>query len=153
NVANVIEPPTDIARIQAGTAMYKGAYLQLAQQSLVRSTAQQADGQIMFGNLSVVTGHESVTRYSGIGFAKFTNALCMDYKGVVCKDALSKAFQPLPGTDIRLIDALRVQTLVLQNSLYPDPVVPSGWTMVHKDEVRTVWTRDAPLSYPGRVSW
>jgi hypothetical protein len=92
-----------------------------------------------------------------VGFAKFAEALCMDYKGVTCSDAYSRLWQPVAGTnDLPLIDALRVETLVLQNSLLPDVVdkaPPPGWRVAQRDEVRTLWVRDTPLPYPGRVSY
>ncbi|MCE7009470.1 hypothetical protein LWC34_42665 [Kibdelosporangium philippinense] len=151
-----IVPASDINKIKAGTAEYKGTVLQLASQGLVKGTSEQDDGEVAFGNLSVLNGHESITRYSGIGFTEFTAALCMDYKGSVCPDAYRKAFAPVPGTDITLVDALRVQTLVLQDALFPNVVnsaPPRGWTRIAQSGGRTVWTRDAPLPYPGRVSW
>nr|WP_052478123.1 YfhO family protein [Kibdelosporangium sp. MJ126-NF4]CEL16322.1 hypothetical protein [Kibdelosporangium sp. MJ126-NF4]CTQ94246.1 hypothetical protein [Kibdelosporangium sp. MJ126-NF4] len=151
-----IVPASNVDKVKSGTATYKGAYLQLASQGLVKGTSEQDDGEVMFGNLSVLTGHESVTRYSGIGFTEFTNALCMDYKGSVCPEAYKNAFRPLPDSKIPLIDAMRVQTLVLQDALFPDVVrnpPPKGWSVALRGDGRTVWTRDAPLPYPGRVSW
>ncbi len=151
-----IVPASDVSQVKAGTAEFKGTYLQLAAQGLVKGTSEQDEGEVMFGNLSVLTGHESITRYSGIGFTKFTQALCMDYKGSVCPDAYRNAFRPVQGTNIPLIDALRVETLVLQDALFPNVVnnpPPRGWTVVAREDGATVWTRDAPLPYPGRVSW
>ncbi|ALG05670.1 hypothetical protein AOZ06_00865 [Kibdelosporangium phytohabitans] len=156
NIESVIQPATSVSRIKEGTKDYQGAYLQLAQQVLVGSTADQDDGEISFGNISVVSGHESVTRYSGIGFSKFFKSLCMDYKGSVCKEAYQKIWRPLKGTDTPLIDAYRIQTLVLQNKLYPEitrGTPPAGWKVALRDNVRTVWTREAPLPHPGRVAW
>jgi hypothetical protein len=150
-----IEPAHVVSKIESGTASYKGTYLQLAQLGLVRNTSDSDDGKILFGHLSVLTGHESITRYSGIGFAEFTNALCMDYRGAVCKEAYDKLWQNLPDTNVRLIDAMRVETLVLQNALYPEIAKQPqpGWSVATRDSVRTVWTRNAPLPHPGRVSW
>jgi hypothetical protein len=51
---------------------------------------------------------------------------------------------------------MRVQTLVLQDALFPNVVnsaPPKGWSVAERAGGRTVWTRDAPLAYPGRVSW
>lgn len=150
-----VEPPRSVSRMEKGTESYQGAVLQLAAQNSVR-TQDQDDGEMVFGNLSVATGHESLTRYSGIGFAKFTTALCMDYKGATCPDAFNRLWRPLTATDVALVDALRVDTLVLQNKLLPDVVAKApkpGWSVRLRDEVRTVWVRDVPISYPGRVSW
>jgi hypothetical protein len=80
----------------------------------------------------------------------------MDYKGLVCPGSYDRLWQPYPGTDVPLIDALRVETLVLQNRLLPhvvDGPPAQGWTVALRDETRTVWVRDEPPSLPGRVSW
>ncbi|HET9138251.1 hypothetical protein [Actinophytocola sp.] len=151
-----VEPPRSIERIQSGTELYRGAYLELVYQTPVR-TQDQADGQILFGSLTYVSGHESLNRYGGVGFAKFAEALCMDYKGVTCADAYNRLWRPVAGTsDLPLVDALRVETLVLQNKLLPNVVnqtPPAGWRVALRDDLRAVWVREAPLPHPGRVSY
>lgn len=150
-----VEPPRSVSRMEQGTASYQGIVLQLASQTGVR-TQDMDDGEIVFGNLTTATGHEEINRYSGIGFAEFTTALCMDYKGVTCPEAYDRLWRTMPGTDVPLIDALRVQTLVLQNRLLPDVVdeaPPDGWRELVRDGARTVWLREVPLPYPGRVSY
>lgn len=149
-----VEPPYQVSRLRQGHESYQGTVLQLAALTGVR-TQDQADGGLLFGNLSMLPGQETVNRYSGIGFDKFTSALCMDYRGATCPDAYARLWQPLSGTDTPLIDALRVRTLVLQNSLLPDVVRDQprpGWRVLLRDDVRTVWIRANPLPYPGRVS-
>jgi len=62
----------------------------------------------------------------------------------------------LADAGVPLIDALRIQALVLQNALLPEVVdrPPSpGWRVAARDDVRTMWVRRQPLPYPGRVSW
>ncbi len=154
------EPPRSVSRLEAGTADYLPPVLQLAAQSGVR-TQDSDDGEILFGNLTRGTGQEWLNRYSGIGFAEFTAALCMDYKGAVGQvcpgsEAYRRLWRPYPGTDIELVDALRVQTLVMQNSLLPAEsrrTPPDGWRVLDRDDVHTVWVRDQPIDIPGRVSW
>ncbi len=146
-----VEPPRSVSRLHAGTSDYRGTVLQLAQQTPVH-TQDMADGQVLFGNESLAAGITAINRYSGIGFAKFTTALCMDYKGVVCKESFDKLWQPVPGTGgARLIDVLGVQTLVLQNWLLPkvvDEAPPLGWKVLRRDDVRTVWVRQDPRCGP-----
>lgn len=148
-------PPHSVSRMTQGTAAYQGTVLQLASQAGVR-TQDMDDGEILFGNESLATGHETINRYSGIGFVELGSALCIDYKGVTCPEAYDRLWRNLPGTDVPLIDALRVQTLVLQNRLLPDVVdqsPPQGWRELVRDGTRTVWVREAPPPYPGRVSF
>lgn len=154
-VGVAIEPPRSVSKLEKGTEVYRGTVLQLANQSTVR-TQDQDDGEMLFGNLSVAAGIEAINRYSGIGYAEFTTALCMDYKGVTCPAAFDVLWKPIQQTDVALIDALRVETLVLQNKLFPDIVNKApkpGWSLALKDDVRTVWLRDEAPAYPGRVSW
>jgi hypothetical protein len=151
----LVTPPVSVAEIQRGAASYQGTVLQLAEQGPVR-TQDYADGDLLFGNENLSRGHETINHYSGIGFEKLTTALCMDYKGAVCAQSFGRLWQPLPGTDVTLVDALRVDTLVLQRALLPDVVdqtPPAGWQVAAQDDVRTVWVRHDPLPYPGRVSW
>ena len=150
-----VEPPRSVSRLEQGTAAYRGTVLQLANQSSVR-TQDQDDGEMLFGNLSVAAGIEAINRYSGIGYAEFTTALCMDYKGVTCAGSFDALWKLVPQTGTTLIDALRVDTLVLQNKLFPQIVGKApkpGWRLELRDEVRTVWVREQPSTLPGRVSY
>jgi hypothetical protein len=155
-----VEPPRSVSRMENGTASYRGTVLQLASQTPVR-TPDMDDGEILFGNETVAAGLSAINRYSGIGFAEFTSALCMDYKGSLtnCRDpngAYDGLWRVVPGTGAPLIDALRVETLVLQDWLLPEVVTrtpPQGWRVEVRDGTRTVWIRENPLPHPGRVSF
>lgn len=154
NSPDVFVPPRSVAEQERGTEGYEGTVLQLGNQEGLRSK-DVADGKILFGNETLSTGHEWINRYSGIGFEKFHKALCMDYKGVTCPQLYGRLWRDLPGTDVRLVDALRVETLVLKNKLLPDVVdkaPPAGWRELLRDDIRTVWVREDPIPYPGRVS-
>ena len=154
--ADVVRPPTSVARVISTSSVYQGVVLQLASENGL-TVQDQASGELIFGNQAWMTGHEMINHYSGIGFQVFQQSLCMDYKGQVCPDAYQKLWQTVPGTTIDLVDALRVQTLVLQRSEFPrqaDQEPPAGWRVAAKDHDRTVWVRDAlPVTYPGRVNW
>lgn len=157
-----VYPAYDIARLKANTRDYEGTVLQLASLTGV-TTEQLRSGEIMFGNLPRAAGLATVGSYTGMGFEKFGNALCMDYRGATCPQAFDRLWQPADqrqpadhGTNVPLIDAMRVSTLVLQRSLLPniaDRTPPPGWRVADKDDVRTVWLRDRPLRGEGRVSW
>jgi hypothetical protein len=149
------DPPQSVSRVQRGTAEFRGVVLQLAQQGRVQRE-DMADGKLLWGNETHMTGQEYINHYSGIGFVKLLTALCMDYKGVTCPDSYDRLWRSYGNTDVRLIDALRVETLVLENKLLPQVVnrqPPAGWRVLVRDDVRTVWLRQDPISYPGRISW
>ncbi|TNC28639.1 glycosyltransferase family protein [Amycolatopsis alkalitolerans] len=147
--------PISVAQVRQGASFARGTILQLADQTPVRSQ-DYADGDLLFGNESLLRGHESINHYSGISYEKFNAALCMTYKGEVCAEAFRALWQPVADTGVPLVDALRVQTLILQRDLLPtiaDQPPPPGWQVVARDDVRTVWVRSAAPPYPGRVSW
>ena len=147
--------PLSVSQVQQGNPFVRGTVLQLAAQIPVRAQ-DYWDGDLMFGNENLLRGTETINHYSGIGYQKLNEALCMTYKGEVCGDAYQRLWRPVGDTGVPLVDALRVQTLILQNQLLPDIVdapPPPGWQVVAHDDVRTAWVRTAPLPYPGRVSW
>lgn len=149
-----VEPPISVSRARQDSALAEGTVLQLARQATVR-TQDYADGALMFGNENILRGHETINRYSGIGYAKFNVALCIDYKGVECAESLRRLWLPAEGTNVPLVDALRVRTLVLQRSLFPGDAdrPPPGWRVADSGQVRTIWVRTAENPLPGRVSW
>ncbi len=151
-----VYPAYDVARLKANTRDYQGTVLQLASLTGV-TTEQLRTGEIMFGNLPRAAGLVTIGSYTGMGFVKFGNALCMDYRGATCPLAFDRLWQPADHeTNAPLVDAMRVSTLVLQRSLLPDVAdrtPPPGWRVADKNNVRTVWLRDHPLAGEGRVSW
>jgi len=149
-------PAYDLSDMAAGTDGEDGVVLQLAAISGVTS-AEMRSGDILFGNLPGATGIETLTSYSGIGFLEFNDALCIDYRGATCPEAFDRIWRRAGGgVNAPLIDALGVSTLVLQNESVPgdderDP--HAGWHVEEQSDVRTVWVRDEPLPYDGRVTW
>jgi hypothetical protein len=152
-----VYPGYDVARLKATTEDYRGTVLQLA--SLTGVTREQLfSGDVMFGNMPLAAGLASVGSYTGLlGFAEFSETLCMDYRGATCPAAFDRLWQPVdPDTNVSLIDALRVSTLVVQRSLLPDIVdatPPPGWYVADKNDIRTVWSRERPLPAQSRLSW
>ncbi|HJQ45123.1 MAG TPA: YfhO family protein [Amycolatopsis sp.] len=147
--------PLSVGQVRQGASFVQGTVLQLAEQKPVRAQ-DYADGDLMFGNENLLRGTETINHYSGISFQKLNDALCMTYKGEVCADAYQRLWRPVDGTGVPLVDALRVQTLILQNEMLPDVVnapPPPDWKVVARDDVRTAWVRTDPMPYPGRVSW
>ena len=109
----------------------------------------------MFGNMLQAVGVHAVNSYYGMGFKAFTDALCIEFNGSVCPDALARAWRPpAPGAP-PLADLLRLDTVVVQNGLpgVADVPLPAGWHVAERTAVVTVLRRDAPLPHPqGRLS-
>jgi hypothetical protein len=103
-----------------------------------------------------MSGHESIVRYSGMGFEEFADALCMGYRGQVCPEAFDRAWRPAGDTGAPLIDLLGVETLVIDSRVFPGPARQPprpGWSLATRDRLRTVWVRDETIGYGGRLSW
>lgn len=148
-------PAHKISAMKAQQEAYRGTVLQIATQPPPGRTSRDPESLILWGNLPAALERESITRYSGIGFRAFGDALCMDYKGQSCPEVWERLQSEVDGTGGTLLDALRVETVVVQKAGFPrlartDP--PDGWSTVAEDDVRVVWRRDAPLPFPGRVS-
>ncbi|WP_068149049.1 hypothetical protein [Rhodococcoides corynebacterioides] len=116
-------------------------------------------GDLVFGNQWQAAGVDAVNSYAGISYADFVEALCLNYYGgVQCSDAVDRLERTAPGTTVSWIDALRLQTIVVQNSgPYGGPrafdgLSPTDWTVIDGPIV-TVARRTTPLPFPdGRVS-
>jgi hypothetical protein len=148
--------PVSIAQVRERTSAYRGTVLQLASRASSVTVPARPAGDLLFGNEPLMSGHESIVRYSGMGFAEFVDALCMDYRGQVCPEAIDRALRPAGATGVPLVDLLRVQTLVIDARLFPGPAAgppPDGWSVAARDDLRTVWVREPVVGYDGRLSW
>ena len=148
--------PTSIDAVEDASSSYRGTVLQLASQAGLGAGRSRQTGELLFGNETLMSGHESVVRYSGMSFAEFSGALCMDYRGIVCPDAFDRIWLPVGDTGTPLVDLVRARTLVIDAQLFPDAASAAprpGWTVAERDDLRVVWVRDAPSPYAGRLSW
>jgi hypothetical protein len=148
--------PVSVAEVRERTSAYRGTVLQLASRASSVTVPDRPAGDLLFGNETLMSGHESIVRYSGMGFAEFIDALCMDYRGQVCPEGLDRALRPAGATGVPLVDLLRVQTLVIDARLFPGPAAeppPAGWSVAARDDLRTVWVRGPTVGYGGRLSW
>jgi hypothetical protein len=148
--------PVSIDQVQGATSSYRGTVLQLATQASLATATSRQTGELLFGNQSLMSGHESVVRYSGMSFQEFSDALCIDYRGVVCPDAFDRIWRPIGNTGAPLVDLLEVQTLVLDAGVFPGPAsgpARPGWTVTVRNSLRTVWVRELPGASEGRLSW
>ncbi|ACQ79436.1 conserved hypothetical protein [Beutenbergia cavernae DSM 12333] len=148
--------PQSRSEIQESFAgRYEGMTVQVANRTLPNEleTGDGAWRDILFGNLYSVSGVESTTAYSGIGFTKHDNALCLTYFGGTCPGAWDALWENPEGEDEQLADLLRVETVVVLLNIVPDPVAPEGWTQVDETDFVRVFHRDEPIPFPdGRLS-
>ena len=150
-------PRTSPTTSAALVPRYPGTMLQVANNGAVVHSPDPAalSSEVMFGNMLQAVGVQAVTSYYGMGFKAFTDALCIEFNGSVCPDALRRAWEPpAPGAP-PLADLLRLETVVIQNGLpgVADVAVPDGWRVAERTAAVTVLRRDAALPHPqGRLS-
>ncbi|MBP2321655.1 MFS family permease [Kibdelosporangium banguiense] len=152
--------PTSQQLLKDRFKKYEGVTVQVA--STTSLTGKQllpnvAYKDVLFGSMYSVAGVSSPTDYSGIGFTKLDNKLCMIYQGSVCPDAWTALWKPVDGYTAPLADLMRAQTVVVQNNMVDtrkDPA-PAGWRRDRSAEatgLTTVYKRIDPLPFNGTVS-
>lgn len=116
-------------------------------------------GDVLFGSLYQPAGVEAVNNYAGISFNSFVDALCINYYGgVACPDGVDRLLAESPDTGRSWLDAMRIDTVVVQNSgPYGGPQALDGlpadeWD-VRVEHGVTVGTRTTPHPWPdGRLA-
>lgn len=134
---------------------YEGLTVQVADFMAMpdRLHPDEAWQDLLAGNMYSVAGVESTTAYSGIGFSKLDNALCLHYNGSSCAAAWDALWEPVAGEDALLADLLRAETVVVANDFGVDDEVPDGWSVSERTDIATVYKRDDALPFPdGRLS-
>lgn len=135
---------------------YEGLTIQVADLFKLPRDATEPEGawrDILFGNTYSVSGVESTTAYTGIGFTTHDSALCLNYFGATCRDAWFTLWEKPKGEDVPLVDMLGARTVVVQKTLVASPQTPEGWEKTEETRYVNVFRRTAPLSFPeGRVS-
>jgi hypothetical protein len=150
--------PTSITEARAELVpRYPGTVLVVANNGAIVQSADPAalSSELMFGNMLQAVGVQAVNSYYGMGFKAFTDVVCMEFNGSVCPEALERAWQPPAPGSPPLADLLRLDTVVVQNSLpgAAAVTVPLGWRVSERTQTVTVLRRIAPLPHPqGRLS-
>jgi hypothetical protein len=167
--------PHRVAEMKANYGQrYEGNTLQIGDIGTLASAGvpmspQGAWRDLALGNTIHVAGVPALISYTGIGYVPFSQALCMNYYGGTCADLYRRLWLPAQGTNTQLVNALRLQTLVVLNGYgdrgyqhgastmdpnAPVPWPPAGWSVEQRTRLVTVLRRDTPLPWPnGRLSW
>jgi hypothetical protein len=148
--------PTSQKLLQDRFKKYEGMTIQIAHTSSVAPgdlIPARAYQDMLFGSMYSVAGVQSPSEYSGIGFTKMDNTLCMIYQGSVCAEAWDALWKPVDGYREPFVDLLRAQTVVVQNSLVDtrSKPVPTGWRRDRSAEatgLTTVYKRINPIQFP-----
>jgi hypothetical protein len=155
NVAVYDLPRSRSALVEDFGERYTGLTVQVADFMAMPDRLHPDDAwqDLLAGNMYSVAGVESTTAYSGVGFSKLDNALCIHYNGSTCGEAWDALWETPEGEDERLADLLNAQTVVVENDFARGASTPDGWTRVERTDVATIYSRDEPLEFPeGRIS-
>lgn len=152
--------PTSAAELRARFAKYQAPVVQLSDVRLDAAQRDPAHAYLdeLYGSLFSVAGVESTTAYSGIGFTALDSALCEVYQGATtCPQAWHALWTVPAGARLPLVDLLRANTIVVQNSLVDTRggPAPAGWhraPWLADSGLVTVWERDTPITSAGRVA-
>lgn len=150
--------PTSVTATSAALVpRYPGTVLEVANNAAVVHSPDPAalSSELMFGNMLQAAGVRAVNSYYGMGFKAFTDALCIEFNGSVCPDALRRAFAPAAPGGPPLADLLRLDTVVVQNGLpgVAEVPLPAGWRVAERTAAVTVLRRDGAWPHPqGRLS-
>lgn len=94
-------------------------------------------------------------RYQLIGFSNYNAALCLQYLGGTCPEALQYLFEPR-STGLLLVDQLSINSLQILKVSVPESEwgsPPDGWEIVSDDGRTVEWTRTEPVEPAGGVVW
>lgn len=151
--------PTSKDAAQAQFPDEPGLTLQLGDRSLVAPADRSLDGawnSLVFGNYAKTLGEDYVNSYTSIGYAAFSDLLCMTYDGSTCAAAYQKLFSREPDTGRTYADLMMLDRVVLQRAQYPSVIgqtAPAGWQWQGGDSDSLVLVRTSgPLTRAdGRV--
>jgi len=140
-------------------ARYPGTTYVIADiKRLPGSPTQAAPGwqDLLFGSIWHAAGVNTVNSYSGISYARFDDALCLTYySGVTCDDGINRLTEIARGTELSMLDAMKIDTVVVQSGVgYGNlaKALPEGWTITRQGAV-TVARRQQSRPWPsGRLS-
>jgi hypothetical protein len=133
---------------------YKGLTVQIADfMAMPRNLApDKAWTSMLGGSLYSVAGVESTNAYTGIGFNKMDNTLCMSYNGGTCGKAWDALWRKEPDGRT-LAELMNVETVVVERHFTDDKAAPKGWSVQSRNKWVTVYHRDAKSLHPeGRVT-
>ena len=125
--------PTSKDAAQATFPDQPGLTLQLGDRNLVAPADRSLDGawgSLVFGNYAKTLNEDYVNSYTSIGYAAFSDLLCMTYDGSTCGAAYQKLFSTEPDTGRTYADLMMLDRVVLQRAQYPSVIgqpAPAGW--------------------------
>lgn len=151
--------PSNVSAIRHDFSGLHGTVLQLADVRRLETVPHDARlreswRHLLAGSMFDVAGVDAVNHYSGMGYQSFVKHLCMAYDGMAKPCGYVKVQQPVAPGQPRLLDLMKIQTLVVGSGSAARGPVPAGFHLVSRNTDAVVLERTAPLAYPGsRLAW
>ncbi len=145
--------PSSVSAMRAGIGADTHGLTVVVAARLDAESGVTASNDLLIGSLYAVAGVESTSSYSGIGYTKADNDLCINYNGATCPELWSTLWATPPGEQASMADLLGAETVVVQRGFVDSPHAPPGWRLAKEDDHVLIFRREAPLTHPeGRVT-
>ena len=109
---------------------------------------QEYWSEVLPGSMYHVAGVEAVNNYTGMGFRAFSQRLCMEYDGMTWQCGFPALWTSVGVGGLTLADAMKLDTVVVQNRQARGVQVPDGWEQVERNDRVTVLRRTTPHPWP-----
>ncbi len=156
--ARVYHVPTDVAALQARFGDLEGRVMQFADLRPVQKSGNDrklraAWESFLPGSMYHVAEVSAINNYTGMGFRPFERRLCMHYEGFTRPCGYARVWKRLAKGEPRLVDLLKIQTVVAGPKQTVGVTPPPNWETVENGE-RTVLVRTDALPWPdSELSW
>lgn len=114
----------------------------------------------IFGNSWYLEDQVSVQNvYTPVGFATYSQDLCLLYDGRTCPELATRLFETDPTTGLPLADLLSLDTVqvLATDGVTPAQLralpTPAGWSVSSATDASLTWTREQPTAPAGAVTW
>ncbi|MGL5810089.1 MAG: hypothetical protein ACRCYQ_09100 [Nocardioides sp.] len=147
--------PGDVDTLRRDFGDRESVLLQFADLEALREReGESAWADFLPGSMYQVAGVKAVGSYTGVGFTAFNERLCMGKNGSTEVCGYRQVWRPIGPGQPPLIDAMKVRTIVVENSLLSSARPDASWKVVRVTERATILRRADDLPWPGsRLSW
>lgn len=146
--------PTDVSSLQRSYgAQYDGRIMSFAnlkplQEQHRIDELHHAWRHVLAGSMYQVAGVPAVNSYTGIGYSRFQQRLCMTYDGLTRPCGYRNVWQPAGLTGPPIADLLKLDEVVARPKVARGVQPAAGWQVVQRRPVVVV-RRSQPPPWPG----
>ncbi|MGL5808741.1 MAG: hypothetical protein ACRCYQ_02210 [Nocardioides sp.] len=151
--------PSDVAELRSRFAGREPVVLQFADLKPLQDRGQRkllkaSWADFLPGSMYQVADVPAVNSYTGMGFRPFSKRLCMSYEGLTKPCGYRNVWRPAGPGQPPLVDAMKVQTLVVATPIAAGVEPGPEWEVTEKTARVTVLERTDELPWPdSRLSW